>query len=350
MNWFPSSARILLWGLAAFGLLTQPVVAQTVEQFFSGRQVILVIGNAAGSGYDVIGRMVARHLGKYLPGQPKFVVQNMPGAGGIIAANYMNTIAPRDGSVICLTNREAIFDPLFSGNTSKANYDPRKFVWLGTPNQEFGMAYATTTSGVKTIEDAIKREVIVGAAGATSGSAVFPRLLNALINTKFKIVTGYPGSMDAVLAMERGETDGRVTSGWAGPETTQVMEWVKEGKATLLMQIGINKDPRYSDVPTIMEYAASDEQRKLMELLFIGQALGRPFFGPPGIPPDRAKSLQDAFARVMEDEEFKKEAEDQKIDRSPLFGMKMQAIVDRVYETPKSVLDKAIEISAVAQK
>jgi tripartite-type tricarboxylate transporter receptor subunit TctC len=347
--------RFIRWtavGLAAL-LVTrsgQPALAQTVEQFFAGRQITLIVGNAAGSGYDVIGRMIARHMGKYLPGQPKIVVQNMPGAGGIIAANNANTVAAKDGSVIFLTNREAIFDPLFSGAGSKANYDARKFVWLGTPNQEIGMAYATTRSGVKTIEDAMKREVVVAAAGATSGSAVFPRLLNALIGTKFKIVTGYPGSMDAMLAMERGEADGRVTSGWAGPETTQGMDWVKQGKAVLLMQIGVDKDPRYADVPSVMDYARSDEQRRLMELVFIGQALGRPFFAPPGVPADRAKALQDAFRRAMDDDEFKKEADDQKIDLSPLFAPEMQAIVEKIYDTPKPLLEKAIEISAAAQK
>jgi tripartite-type tricarboxylate transporter receptor subunit TctC len=342
-----------LSGLAgAIGLVLsgQSTPAQTVEQFYAGRQVTLIIGNAVGSGYDAIGRMVARHMGKYLPGDPKFVVQNMNGAGGIIAANYMNTIAAKDGSVIAVTNREAIFDPLFSGESSKANYDSRKFLWIGTPNQEIGMAYATTASGLKTIEDAMKREVVVAAAGVTSGSAVFPRLVNALIGTKFKIVPGYPGSMEAMLAMERGEADARVTSGWAGPETTQGMQWVKEGKATLLLQIGINKDSRYADVPNIMDYAKSDEQRSLMRLLFIGQTMGRPFFGPPGVPTDRANALREAFVKTMNDSEFKKEADDQKIDLSPLSGAEMQAIVEQLYDTPKPLLQKAVDISASAQK
>src|SRR5262249_45938202 len=192
--------------------------------------------------------------------------------------------------------------------------------------------------------------VVVAAAGVTSGSAVFPRLLNALIGTKFKIVPGYPGSMEAMLAMERGEADARVTSGWAGPETTQGMQWVKEGKATLLLQIGINKDARYAEVPNIMDYAKSDEQRSLMKLLFIGQAMGRPFFGPPGMPADRAQALRDAFVKTMNDPEFKREADDQKIDLSPLSGAEMQLIVEQLYDTPKPLLQKAIDISASAQK
>ncbi len=177
-----------------------------------------MVGTAAGSGYDTVARSLARYMGKYLPGQPKFVVQNMNGAGGITAMNYIANVAPRDGSTIAVVNREAIFDPIFSGPSSKANYDPRKLVWLGTPNQEIGMAYAMTARGVGTIEDAMQREVIVAAAGATSGSAVYPRLLNALIGTRFKIITGYPGSMDGPFwRWSSGEADARVTSGWAGP-------------------------------------------------------------------------------------------------------------------------------------
>ena len=326
------------------------VFGQSVEAFYTGRQVSLIIGNAAGSGYDVIGRMMTRYMGKYIPGSPKLVPQNMNGAGGITAANYVSAIAAKDGSVIAIVNREAVFDPLFSGTESKAEYDPRKFVWLGTPNQEIGMAYAMTARGVKTIEDAMQRELVVAAAGATSGSAVFPRLLNALIGTKFKIVTGYPGSMDGLLAMERGEADARVTSGWAGPETTAGMELVKQGKVALLLQIGVNKDPRYPDVRSIMEFAKTDEQRSLMELLFIGQTLGRPFFAPADVPADRAAALQTAFMRTMDDAEFRREADEQKIDLSPLDGPAMLKIIERVYATPKAMLEQAIKISAAAQK
>ena len=323
---------------------------QTVEAFYTGRQISIIIGNAAGSGYDVIGRMVGRHMGKYIPGNPKLVPQNMNGAGGITAANYVAAVAAKDGSVIATVNREAIFDPLFSGSDSKANYDPRKFIWLGTPNQEIGMAYAMTARGVKSIEDAMQRELVVAAAGATSGSAIFPRLLNALLGTKFKIITGYPGSMDGLLAMERGEADARVTSGWAGPETTAGMELVRQGKIALLLQIGINKDLRYPDVRSIMEFAKTDEQRTLMELLFAGQALGRPFFAPAEVPPDRAAALQAAFMRTMDDPDFRTEAEEQKIDLSPLDGAAMLKTIERVYATPKTFLDKAIAISAAAQK
>jgi tripartite-type tricarboxylate transporter receptor subunit TctC len=329
---------------------SQPARAQPAERFYPGRQMVLIVGAAAGSGYDVIGRMVARYMGNYLPGKPSFIVRNMPGAGGVVAANYMNSVADKDGAAIAVVGREAIFDTLFSGAQSKANFDARRFLWLGTPNQEVGMAYAMTASGIRTIDDAKKREVAVAAAGATSGSAVFPRLVNALIDTRFKIISGYTGSMDALLAMERGEADARVVSGWAGPETNAVMEWVGRGKANLLLQIGINKHSGYPNIPHIMDLAKSQDDRKLMELLFAGQAVGRPFFGPPGVPADRGRALQEAFARTMDDPGFKSDAEKQKIELTPLLADDISRIVTQVYDTPTALLERAIQISATAQK
>jgi tripartite-type tricarboxylate transporter receptor subunit TctC len=331
-------------------LASQAAWAQPAEQFYPGRQMALIVGGAAGSGYDVIGRMVARYMGNYLPGRPSFIVRNMPGAGGVVATNHMNAVAEKDGATIAVVGREAIFDTMFSGAQSKANYDPRRFLWLGTPNQEVGMAYAMTSSGVRTIEDAKKREVVVASAGAASGSAVFPRLLNALIDTKFKIISGYTGSMDALLAMERGEADARVVSGFAGPEANTVTAWVAQSKANLLLQIGINRHPDYRDVPHIMDLAKSEDDRKLMEVLFAEQAVGRPFFAPPGVPADRGRALQQAFVKTMDDPGFKSEADKLKIELTPLVADDMARIVRRVFDTPKPLLERAIQISAAAQK
>lgn len=324
--------------------------AQPAEQFYAGKQVALVIGSAAGSGYDVIGRIVARYMPKYIPGQPTIVPRNMPGAGGVIATNHLANVAERDGTAIAVVGREAIFDPIFSGAATQAKYDPRTFLWLGTPNYEVGMAYAMTASGVQSIEDAMKREVTVAASGATSGSAVTPRLLNALIGTKFKIIMGYPGSMDAMAAMERGETEARVTSGWAGPETVKGMEWVAQGKARLLLQVAVRRHPGYPNVPSIIDYAKTDTDRQLIDLLFIGQELGRPFFGPAGIPKDRGALLQRAFAQTMSDAEFKAEGDRQKLELAPLLADDMGRIVERVYSAPKALVDRAVEISVAALK
>src|SRR5262245_52523776 len=330
-------------------LASEPVRAQTAGRFYAGRQMVLIVGGAAGSGYDIIGRMVARHMGNHLPGKPSFIVRNMPGAGGVVAANHMNSVVERDGSTIAVVGREAIFDTVFSGAQSKANFDSRRFLWLGTPNQEVGMAYAMTASGVRTIEDAKKREITVAAAGATSGSAVFPRLVNALVDTKFKIITGYTGSMDGLLALERGEVEARVVSGFAGPEANAVLPWVAQGKANLLLQIGINKHPAYPRIPHIMDLAKSEDDRKLMEVVFIGQAIGRPFFGPPGVPADRGRALQEAFASTMDDPGFRADADKLKIELTPILADDMSRIVNQVYDTPRPLIERAIQISATAQ-
>lgn len=336
--------------LTVISMTGTPAYAQSVEQFYSGRQLSLVVGTAAGSGYDVVGRMVGRHMSQYLPGQPTIVARNMPGAGGIVATNHVANVAESDGSVIAVVGREAIFDPVFSGPSSRAKYDPRKFVWLGTPNYEIGMAYAMTTSGLEKIEDAMGREVTVAAAGATSGSAVTPRLVNSLIGTKFKIITGYPGSMDAMQAMERGETEARVTSGWGGPETIRAMEWVSQGKAVLLLQVGVRRHPAYANIPSLLDYAKTDDDRKLIDLIFVGQELGRPFFAPAGVPQDRAAALQKAFATTMNDANFRAEAKAQRLELSPLLADDVTKILDRVFNAPTGLIERAIEISTATKK
>lgn len=340
--------RPLLLTLTACLGIPSLATAQTVEQFYTGKQLSLVIGGAAGSGYDIIGRIVAKHFGKYVPGNPRVIVRNMPGAGGIIATNHMNTVAEKDGTVFAVVGREAIFDPLFSGPESKANYDSRKFVWMGTPNREVGMAYVMTAAGINSIEDVQKREVTSAASGATSGSAVSARVLNALVGTKFKIITGYPGGAEALLAMENGEVEARVVTGFAGPEAIKVNDWIARGKAKLLLQLAVQSHPKYTHVPLITQFARNENDRMVMELMFIGQELGRPFFAPPGVPTDRAKALQDAFAKTMDDPEFQQEAKDYEL--SPLLAAELSAVVDKVYGFPKETLAKAIEVIAATAK
>lgn len=342
------AATALVVGSLGVALMQVEASAQSVESFYAGRQITIYAGSTPGSGYDAIARLVSKHMGKYIPGQPTFIIKNMPGAGGVVATNFVNNVAEKDGSVIAVVGREAILDPIFSDRKSQAKYDPRKFVWLGTPNQDIGMAYAMTVSGVRNIQDAMKREVVVAASGVTSGSAVLPRLLNALIGTKFKIVTGYPGASEAKMAMERGEAEARVLSGFTGPDHT--IAWVHAGKAVLLLQIAVHKDPRFSDVPNIMEFAKSEDEKKLYELLFIGQSLGRPFFAPPGVPADRAKVLQEAFQKTMRDPEYLADSAAQYFDNTPLFADEMLAIVNKVYDAPKPILEKAIALMAVPEK
>jgi tripartite-type tricarboxylate transporter receptor subunit TctC len=334
-------------GAAAWMMAHSALHAQTVEQFYNGKTISIVIGGASG-GYDIIGRMVGKYFGKYIPGNPHVIVRNMPGAGGITATNYMYAAAEKDGLVIAVVGREALFDPVFSGADSKALYDSRKFVYLGTPNREVGMAYAMTASKVNSIEDVQKREVTAAASGATSGSATSARLVNALLGTKFKIILGYPGGSEAMLAMENGEVDARVVTGFAGPEAIKVNDWITHGKAKLLLQLAVKSHPKYQDIPLIVDRARSEDDRKVMELMFLGQELGRPFFAPPGLPADRAKALQVAFAKTMDDPEFQKDAKDYEL--SPLLAADLQAVVEKVYGFPKEILQKAIDVIAYTAK
>jgi tripartite-type tricarboxylate transporter receptor subunit TctC len=336
---------------AAFTFLGLSVSgAQTAKEFYTGKQIDIIVGTATGTGYDTYARLFARYMPKYIPGEPKIVVKNMPGAGGIVAANQVAVSAPRDGSVLCLPLREAVLDPLLSGSSSSARYDPRELVWIGTPTQEIGMIYVSTASGVKTIEDAMSREVLVAAGGATSGPAVFSRLLNAVIGTKFKPILGYVGTSDAMVAIERGEAEGRVTSGWGGPETVTVHDWISKGKARLLLQIGVNKSPDYPNLPHVMDFAKSADDRKVLEFLFAGQAFGRPLFAPPGIPADRAAVLKDAFNKVMNDPDLKAEALKSQLGHSPLTGDEMKALIDGVYSTRTDLKNRGIEIYRTASQ
>src|SRR4051794_14839369 len=209
--------------LAACACLGASIVApsaeaQTASEFYNNRQMTMVIGTTVGGGYDIFGRMFARHMGKYLPGgNARFAVKNMPGAGGLVATNNLYTIAERDGATIAVVNREALVEPLLSASATQARFDPRRFGWLGSPNLEVGMIYMSTASGIRSIDDARRREPTLGtSSGSNSTGVIVPKLLNELIGTKFKVITGYPGSMESILAMERGEVDGRYSPGWAG--------------------------------------------------------------------------------------------------------------------------------------
>ena len=326
--------------------------AQTAAEFYNNRQMTMVIGTTAGGGYDIFGRMFARHMGKYLPkGNAKFVVKNMPGAGGLIATNQMFNVAERDGATVAVVNREALLEPLFAADTTQARFDPRKFSWLGSPNLEVGMIYVSSASGIRSIADAQRRETTLGTSSGTNSTGVFvPKLLNELIGTKFKVVTGYPGSMESILAMERNEVDGRYSPGWAGPEANKVNDLVAAGQARLIAYLNPDNSAAFKDLPNVMDLAKSSEYRQILGIVLSAQGLGRPFFAPPGVADDRVRALRDAFAATMRDPEFLAEAAVQKFDVEATSGLELAAYVDRVYATPALFLRRAVEMMARAQR
>ena len=326
--------------------------AQTATEFFNNRQMTMLIGTTVGGGYDIFGRMFARHMGKYLPGgNAQFAVKNMPGAGGLVATNHMFNVAERDGSTIAVVNREALTEPLLSTERTQAMFDPRRFVWLGSPNLEVGMIYVSTASRVRSIADAQQREATLGtSSGANSTGVTVPKLLNVLIGTKFKVITGYPGSMESILAMERNEVDGRYSPGWAGPEANKVNDLVVAGKARLIVYLSPDDNPAFKDLPNVMGLATTPEYKQILGIVLSNQGLGRPFFAPPGVPADRVKALQDAFMATMKDREFLAEAAQYKFEITPIDGAAMASYVDRIYTTPAPLLKIAIDMMSQAQK
>jgi tripartite-type tricarboxylate transporter receptor subunit TctC len=346
--------RTLLAACACFAACVLPpsAHAQSAAEFYNNRQMTMLISTTVGGGYDIFGRMFARHMGKYLPrGTARFVVKNMPGAGGLVATNQMYNVAERDGATIAVVNREALLEPLLAADTTQAKFDPRQFAWLGSPNLEVGMIYVSIASGIRSIADAQQRQTTLGTSSGSNSTGVFvPKLLNELIGTKFKVITGYPGSMESILAMERNEVDGRYSPGWAGPEANKVNDLVAAGEARLIVYLNPTNSAAFKDIPNVMDLANSPENRQVLGIVLSAQGLGRPFFAPPGVPPDRVKALQDAFVATTKDPEFLAEAAAQKFDIELTPGPDMAAYIDRLYATPAPLLKRAVDMIAHAQK
>jgi tripartite-type tricarboxylate transporter receptor subunit TctC len=313
---------------------------QSAEEFFRSRKDMnFITSSAPGGGYDSYSRLFAKYMSKYLPGNPVILVNNMPGGGGIRAANFLYNVAPKDGSTIALLDRGVASAPLLYGEESKAQFDAVKFNWLGSAMSENGMAVVSTAKSVLSIEDAKTHEVIVGATAPEQDPAMFPRLLNDLLGTKFKIVYGYKGQPDTFLAIERGELDGLFMSGWSGPGRAYVREKIKEGKMALLVQMSATGDPAHSDTPTILSLIKDDQDRQVVELLLSRLSLGRPFLSPPGIPADRVALLRDAFRKAITDPELLEEAAKARLAINPIFGEEAQAVITKIYQaSPELVL------------
>jgi len=312
--------------------------AQTPAEFYRGKTVDLYIAYSAGGGYDLYARLVARHLGKHIPGNPTVVPKNMEGAGGLRLANWLYQAAPRDGTAIGATSRSVAFEPIL-GNKG-AQYDAGKFTWLGSANDEVSVCVAWHTSGVATFDDLLVKELTIGSTGAADDTYQFPRFVNNVLGTKFKIITGYPGGNDVSFALERGEVGGRCGWSWSSIKSIR-MAWVTEKKMHLLMQFSLAKHADLPDVPLIMDLAKSDEQRQMFRLIFARQVMGRPFQGPPGVPADRLRALQTAFMDTMKDPEFLAEADRAQFEIRPVAGGAIEQLVAEALRTPPAVAEKA---------
>jgi tripartite-type tricarboxylate transporter receptor subunit TctC len=332
------NARVTTAVLLAI-LPTAGAFAQTPAEFYRGKTVELQIGYTVGGGYDIYARLIARHLGKHLPGNPTVVPKNMEGAGGMRLANWLYSAAPKDGTVLGAVARAMAFEPLL-GNKS-AQYDATKFTWIGSANDEVSVCVTWHTSGVATLEEARTKEVVVGANGTGDDTFQFPALLNNLFGTKFKMVTGYPGGTEINLAMERGEVFGRCGFPWSTIKASNAA-WVAERKINLLVQFSLAKHADLPNIPLVTDLARTDVERQIVRLIFGRQVMGRPYAAPPGVPKDRADALRKAFSDTMADKDFLAEVEKAKFEITAVSGDRIESLVTDIYRsTPPAVAEKA---------
>ncbi len=317
-----------------------PAAAQSSSEFYAGKTVSIFIGFGPGGAYDLSARVLARHMGKHLPGHPQMVPKNMPGAGSLRAAAYIYSVAPKDGTEFGIFGRTAPIDPLLG--TEGAKYDPLKFTWLGSTSNEVSTCVAWHTTPVKTAQDAMQHELSVGAAGVTSPSAMLPKIFNLAIGTKFKVIGGYPASANALTAMENGELGGFCSWGWV-PMKSMRADWIRDKKFNVLFQIALRKHPDHPEVPLVLEFAKNDDDRKLIELVVAPQQFARPFAAPPDLPHERAAQLRRAFEATVKDPAFVEESIKLKLEPEFVSHTDIEDSVRRLYAFPSAVIARARE-------
>ncbi|MCD6073620.1 MAG: tripartite tricarboxylate transporter family receptor [Rhodospirillales bacterium] len=340
-GWAPSlalAASVITAGLLAF---TENAGAQSVADFYKGKNLEVYVGYGPGGGYDQYGRLLARHIGKHLPGNPGTIVRNMPGAGSAKLAGYMHEVAPKDGLQIGIIASTVAFDPLLGseGGENSVRFDPRELNWLGSLDAFTPIGVSWHTSGIKTIEDAKRKEVLVGSSGTGDSSAVYPKLLNGMIGTKFKVLAGYKGSNDITLAMERGELPAFVGWYWYGLKTTKG-NWLKDKTANLFLQIGPDPEPEMQGVPWVMDILPTEADKQVFRVVLANLAFSRPFVAPPGVPEDRLAALAKAIEATSKDPDFLSEAEKQTMSVKYYSRERIAALLKDVYATPPELIKK----------
>jgi tripartite-type tricarboxylate transporter receptor subunit TctC len=303
---------------------------------FAGKTVQMLIGFGPGGGYDLWGRVVARHIGPHLPGNPTVVAQNMPGAGSYVAANHIYSEAPKDGTVMGIIARDAALGPLTGAEG--ARFDSTKMSWLGTPALDTNICIANSSAKVKKVDDLYTQQLIVGDTGTGTGTHSYPLALSALLGMKFKLIPGFPSSADVFLAMERGEVDGICES--LDSVTGRRPDWISGGKVNVLFQGGAKPNPDLKGVPFILDLVKNPDDKIAISFLYAGQGIGRPFITPPGLPPGRLQMLRDAFDATMKDPDFLADAKKVGLAVDPESGAELAALIDRIYATPKPIVEK----------
>lgn len=320
-------------------LLHAEAGAQSVADFYRGKVINMTISSGEGGTNDAYARLIAEHLPKFIPGNPQMVPRNMPGAGGLKAANYIYEIAPKDGLAYGIVQRGTAVQPIM--DVQSANYDPSKFNWIGSTARETSVGVVWTASTpVRTIQDAMKTEVIVGTSGFGNDTGGFPLVLNHFLGTKFKLIHGYKSGSEITLAMERGEVQGRIGWSW-GSLTSRSEDWLKGKKIAVLIQMGLEKAEDLPDVPLVLDLAKTPEDRDAMELIFAATTIGWPSIMPPGTPKDRVQAIRAAYNEMVKSPQFKADADKRNLELDPVTGEQIDKIVARILSFPKPVVERA---------
>ena len=332
-----SALPISILGALAVAAAT-PALAQAPT--LAGKSVTMLIGFGPGGGYDQWGRVVARHIGRHLPGKPNVVPQNMPGGGSFNAANHIYNVAPKDGTVMGIIARDAPLGPL--SGMAGARFDPLKMTWVGTPATETNVCFMHNRSKVKTFGDLLQHEAIIGNTGVGTGTYTYPKALNGLLGAKFKLISGFPSSSDVILAMERGEVDGVCES--YDSAYSKRPEWFDKGVVNILFQAGIEPNTHIKSAPFLLDLVKNPEQKLAVEYLYAGQGIGRPFVAPPGMTPEVTKMVRDAFMATMKDPDFLADTKKGKLEVEPEDGQKLEALIKRIYATPKKIVEQVAQL------
>ncbi|HEY4266240.1 MAG TPA: hypothetical protein VGM72_13045 [Micropepsaceae bacterium] len=331
--------RWVAYALAAAMLVTSQAQAATPIAFYRGRNLFVVIGYTPGGGYDLYARLLARHLGRHTPGNPTVVPQNMPGAGSLKAANYLYTIAPKDGSVIGTFAHGMGSAPLLG----QAKFDARKFAWLGSITKDVMLCISWNGSPIRNWNDVMARQFLFGGVAAGNAPDIYAKLYNSVFGAKIRLATGFPGTNDIALAMQRREVDGLCGIAWSTVKA-QHGDWVRDGKVKVLLQAAAAKAPDLRDVPLAGEFVRTRRGRQILDFVLASQVMARPFAAPPGIPPERQAVLRAGFDETMKDPAFLADAKKLMLDVDPVSGQAIDTLIARLYATPKDIVAEATSV------
>lgn len=318
-------------------LLTGSASADPIADFYRGKSLTMIVATTTGNDYDNRGRLLARFMGEAIPGKPSIVVRNMPGGGGVVGANWMTKVAPRDGTAMMMIMQPAAMNQALG--LGQIEYDVRNFGWIGNTSDTPSVITSWHTSGVRTVEDARQKELVLGGTVGTA-SVIYPRVLNELAGTKFKIVTGYPGGNQINLAMESGEVQGRGSNSWSSWKSTRP-QWLKENKIHMLVQVALKRAPDLQDVPLMLELASNDFDRQVLTFLSADTAIARAVVTTPGVPPERLAALRKAFEETMSRKDVLDEADKLQMDINVISGEEAHRIATSIVNADPKVIERA---------